>query len=330
MDVGDYRILLVEGNINDAKIIKKYFLMHNKGIIVDYAGTADACYRKLLQHTYDLIVLEYDLPDGTGFNVLKELREIDIFSPTVMVASEKHSDKALEAVKNGASDFVTKTVEGYRKLPSLALRRIEEYQHRFLNSREFKEKRYELYDSKPVHELLKTIYIRNFRHIAPRTTVSYGFTTDLIPSFRFTPEKMKKILNILSHYRVLFKTSIGMKIGCPVCSSDNVSPVFDCPSCGSEIFEKRGKNGFICKGICKKRFQKPRSHYACNKCKTNFIEAEGVYEPQYIYSLNEDLKNEIESKVLLLDQLSLTMERRKMMNEAEKLKADSKKPVVVE
>ena len=72
MDVGDYRILLVDNNVNDAKIIKRYLQRHSEAIIVDYAPDADRCYRKLIEHVYDLLLIDCNLPDGDCAEMVKE------------------------------------------------------------------------------------------------------------------------------------------------------------------------------------------------------------------------------------------------------------------
>ncbi|TRO54036.1 response regulator [Candidatus Bathyarchaeota archaeon] len=296
LDVGDYRVLLVEDNLNDAKTIKKYFQRHSRSIVLDYAPSADQCYRMLIERAYDLILLDLNLPDGNGLEVLRELRELDIPAPVIIVTGE--SDPALyaKAKDQGAIDFVNKTAEDMAKLPALTLKYIGEFQEAYLRGYQYREKRYELYKIRSVHELLKTMHARNLRYVAPVSRTRHGFSIDVVPGL-VTGDKLQKILNLLTHYRILYKTAVGMRMVCPECGYEDVTPVFMCPECSSEVFERRTRGVFQCKGLCGKRFTELKTVFACNKCGTRFDEADAYYQPSYIYALNDDLKPEIAEAV---------------------------------
>ena len=141
LDVGDYRVLLVEDNVNDAKIIKRYFQRHGQSIVLDYAPSADQCYRMLIERAYDLILLDFNLPDGNGLKVLRELRELDIPAPIIIVTGEDDPALVVKAKDRGADDFVYKTADDLGKLPELALRHINEFQETYIRSRQYKEKK---------------------------------------------------------------------------------------------------------------------------------------------------------------------------------------------
>ncbi len=59
---------------------------------------------------FDLILLDYNLPDGTGLQALDAVR----LSPknrnaaTIMVAGDGQNEIAIEALKRGCSDYITK------------------------------------------------------------------------------------------------------------------------------------------------------------------------------------------------------------------------------
>jgi len=296
LDVGDYRVLLVEDNVNDAKIIKKYFQRHGRSVVLDYAPSADQCYRMLIERAYDLILLDLNLPDSSGLDILRELRELDIPAPIIVVTGETDPDLIVRVKDGGAADIVHKTAEELGRLPDLALNHIKEFQALYLKSREYREKRYELYRSKPINDLLKTMYTRNLRYVAPVTRISHGSSLDNVPGL-VSGDKLQKILNLLTHYRVLYKTAVGMRMVCPKCGSDEVSPAFMCPNCGSEIFEKRARGVFLCRGLCGQRFTEMKTVFGCNKCASRFTEADAHYQANYIYSLNEDFRPEVAEAV---------------------------------
>lgn len=291
MDAGDYRVLLVDDNVNDAKIIKKYFQMHSMAITLDYAPDADACYKKLIEQVYDLLIIDYTLPDSTGVEIVKELREIDVFAPIIVVAGEEEAEKAVEVVEAGADDYTVKTSQGLRDLPGQVERHIEEHHEKFLTHEKFRERRFELYRNKHVYGLLSTLHNRNLRHIAPMVHTTHGYNTDLIPGIA-SGDRMQKLLNILTHYRVLHKTKIGMRMVCPSCGSDDVTSLFNCPNCGSDVFEKKRRH-YVCEGICGESFAELKRVYSCNGCRERFQEKDILFDPVYIYSVNDELKPEI-------------------------------------
>jgi CheY-like chemotaxis protein/predicted nucleic acid-binding Zn-ribbon protein len=295
MVAGDYSVLLVIGNVNDAKIIKKYFQIYGNAITLDYAPDADACYRKLIERVYDLMIIDYALPDSTSVEMVRELRKIDVSAPILIVVGEGEEEQAVEAVEAGADDYAVKTSKGLRDLPSRVEEHIEEYHKRFLTDDKLRERRFELYRNKHVYGLLSTLKSRDLRHIAPITHITHGYNTDLIPGVS-SGDRMQKLLNILNHYRVLYRTKIGMSMACPRCGSDDVAPVFNCPNCGSEVFQKMRRR-YVCEGICGESFTALERVYSCNRCRERFQEKDLLFDPVYIYSVNADLEPEIAKSI---------------------------------
>lgn len=58
----------------------------------------------------DLIILDQNLPDGTGVGFLEELRGAGIRVPVVMLTAVDRSNIAVQAMKLGAADYITKPI----------------------------------------------------------------------------------------------------------------------------------------------------------------------------------------------------------------------------
>ncbi|MCL4547316.1 MAG: sigma-54 dependent transcriptional regulator [Bacteroidetes bacterium] len=58
----------------------------------------------------DLIILDQRLPDGTGIEFIQKLREMSFDNPIVMLSAVDTSNVAVQAMKLGAFDYVTKPV----------------------------------------------------------------------------------------------------------------------------------------------------------------------------------------------------------------------------
>lgn len=60
------------------------------------------------EHTFDLIMLDYKLPDMTGLEVLRKIREVDRDVVVIMMTAYSTIESAVDAIKLGAYDYVTK------------------------------------------------------------------------------------------------------------------------------------------------------------------------------------------------------------------------------
>jgi two-component system LytT family response regulator len=72
--------------------------------ILASAGSVKEGYEAILENRPDLIFLDVEMPDGTGFDLLNKLSEID-FKVIFITA---HQEYALGAIKVSALDFVLK------------------------------------------------------------------------------------------------------------------------------------------------------------------------------------------------------------------------------
>jgi DNA-binding NtrC family response regulator len=59
----------------------------------------------------DLILTDYQLGDGTAFDLLAWLKSRDLRIPVIVLAGEARLDLAVQAVKNGAEQFIPKPVD---------------------------------------------------------------------------------------------------------------------------------------------------------------------------------------------------------------------------
>jgi two-component system nitrogen regulation response regulator GlnG len=63
------------------------------------------------QHHPDVVVLDVQLPDQTGLEVLRKLRELDARSLVVFITGKSTTETAIEATKLGAFDYLLKPLE---------------------------------------------------------------------------------------------------------------------------------------------------------------------------------------------------------------------------
>ncbi|MDR2943358.1 MAG: response regulator [Treponema sp.] len=61
----------------------------------------------------DLILLDWNMPRLSGIDFLKQIRAMDQYKelPIIMVTSEASKINVIEALKNGATDYITKPIK---------------------------------------------------------------------------------------------------------------------------------------------------------------------------------------------------------------------------
>jgi two-component system nitrogen regulation response regulator GlnG len=65
----------------------------------------------LREHPVDVAILDVVLPDASGLDVFREIREIDAKIPVIFVTVVGGSDTAIEAIKLGAFDYLLKPLD---------------------------------------------------------------------------------------------------------------------------------------------------------------------------------------------------------------------------
>lgn len=94
------------------------YLTHSGFEVIGVSCMADL--RKLVdQGIGDVILLDVMLPDGFGPNLLLELRENAFRPPVILITAYPNLEMAVEAMKNGAQDFLSKPVDFARMVEAV-------------------------------------------------------------------------------------------------------------------------------------------------------------------------------------------------------------------
>jgi DNA-binding NtrC family response regulator len=83
-------------------------LLDMEGYQVELAQNAAEGERKLESRVYDLVLLDLMMPDKSGMEVLRDIRERDRHTPIFMITAYGTVEAAVQAVKLGANDYVPK------------------------------------------------------------------------------------------------------------------------------------------------------------------------------------------------------------------------------
>jgi two-component system copper resistance phosphate regulon response regulator CusR len=74
----------------------------------DVAGTLEVARRKLALESYDALVLDVGLPDGSGMAFARELRERGVTTPILMLTARDSVDDRVRGLDHGADDYLVK------------------------------------------------------------------------------------------------------------------------------------------------------------------------------------------------------------------------------
>ena len=100
------RILLIDDEAAFTKNVSK--LLTYRGYRVETAGSGDSAIRILEEQDFDVIVLDLKMPGMDGITTLAEIKKLGLFTETLILTGHGSIDTALEAVKLGAYDYLTK------------------------------------------------------------------------------------------------------------------------------------------------------------------------------------------------------------------------------
>jgi two-component system nitrogen regulation response regulator GlnG len=78
---------------------------------VDVAGTGTEGLERVRTKSPDVILLDLRLPDQSGLEVYQQIRQIDARIPVIFVTLTKGADAAIEAMKQGAYDYLFKPLD---------------------------------------------------------------------------------------------------------------------------------------------------------------------------------------------------------------------------
>lgn len=112
------RIIIVD----DAPVIRLVLkdLLESAGfeVIAECENGVEAV-QKYTELKPDLITLDITMPEKDGIAALKEIKALDTNAKVIMVTALDERDSLVDAVRNGASDYVMKPFEEDRVLSSI-------------------------------------------------------------------------------------------------------------------------------------------------------------------------------------------------------------------
>ncbi|HQG99457.1 MAG TPA: response regulator, partial [Smithellaceae bacterium] len=102
-------ILIVEDGRSQREMLRDFLI--SEGHRVMEAENGEAAVTTVANHHFDLILLDYKMPGMDGLAVLKEVKRINHEIDVVIITAYGTIETAVEAIKAGAVDYITKPIE---------------------------------------------------------------------------------------------------------------------------------------------------------------------------------------------------------------------------
>ena len=124
---GKGRVLVIDDEADIRESLET--LLTLEGYEVDLAQNGGEGLRALEKKSYDLVLLDLMMPDRSGMEVLREVRERDHETPIFLITAYGSVEAAVDALKSGANDYFSKPWDNEKLLIEIdrmiARRRLE-------------------------------------------------------------------------------------------------------------------------------------------------------------------------------------------------------------
>jgi DNA-binding NtrC family response regulator len=154
-------ILLIEDEKNQRVLLRK--LLEKENYQVAEAENGKEAIKIFSQADFDLVLLDQRLPDITGIEVLKNLKESNPIIPVIILTAYANVKDAVDAMKQGAFHYLTKPVEIDELL--LVLKKAQENLHLKRENEELRKVLKEKYEyknliatSSKMQEMMSLVY----------------------------------------------------------------------------------------------------------------------------------------------------------------------------
>ena len=102
-------ILIVEDGQSQREMLRDFLI--SEGHAVTEAENGEAAVSAVSNRHFDLLLLDYKMPGMSGLEVLEEVKKINHEIDVVIITAYGTIETAVEAIKAGAVDYITKPIE---------------------------------------------------------------------------------------------------------------------------------------------------------------------------------------------------------------------------
>ncbi|MDD2367137.1 MAG: sigma-54 dependent transcriptional regulator [Desulfuromonadaceae bacterium] len=116
--MGKTRALIIDDELVIREGLKR--ILEEESFVVESCASGYHAVEMLQQSDFDIIITDLKMPGMSGMEVLKSVRTLQPDIPVILITGYASVDTAVEAMKNGASDYITKPF-----VPNLLLEKVK-------------------------------------------------------------------------------------------------------------------------------------------------------------------------------------------------------------
>jgi two-component system CheB/CheR fusion protein len=111
------RLLLVEDNPHDRDLVARALKRHFGSVTIGSAHDPDEFERAVARGEFDAAIIDYELRWASGIEALRRIKRSRPDCPVLMFTASGNTEVAVQAMKEGLDDYITKTAKHYARLP---------------------------------------------------------------------------------------------------------------------------------------------------------------------------------------------------------------------
>jgi len=123
----DYEILIVDDDEAQTEMMQEFLRISGYQNVISVKNI-HSLWRFLREKKPNIILLDYKLPDGTGLDVLEQIRRRKYQIPVIMVTGQGNERIAAQAIQRGAEDYLLKSGDYLVTLPTLIQKTIRAHE----------------------------------------------------------------------------------------------------------------------------------------------------------------------------------------------------------
>lgn len=101
------KVLIVDDSVVMRKVLMDA-LMKSDITNIGEAPDGEAAVRAVIEDSYDLVLMDWNMPKMSGIEAVLKIRGRGISVPIIMISTESEKARVLEALKAGANNYIVK------------------------------------------------------------------------------------------------------------------------------------------------------------------------------------------------------------------------------
>lgn len=100
------KLLVVEDELDLLEVIRQS--LEKESYLVEAAGTYALALEKIVSYEYDCVLLDIMLPDGSGLDLLAELKQMNKSDNVIIISAKDALEDKIKGLEMGADDYLVK------------------------------------------------------------------------------------------------------------------------------------------------------------------------------------------------------------------------------